>query len=32
MTNYNDYSDFFTMYEEGSITLETLTELINNYV
>ncbi len=28
----DDYYDFFTMYEEGSITLETLTELINDYV
>ena len=28
----NDYSDYFLMYQEGSITHETLTELINEYV
>ncbi len=27
-----DYSDYFLMYTEGSITTETLYELINDYV
>jgi hypothetical protein len=32
VTFKNDYSDYFLMYQEGSITHETLTELINEYI
>jgi len=32
VTFKNDYSDYFLMYTEGSITTETLYELINDYV
>ncbi len=28
----NDKLDYWTMYVEGDITLETLTELLNDYV